>query len=111
MEPTWQSDDIPQDPCRDCGACCFEQGSPPFSIEDPEDFMERLPKEAIDAIRERSLTWQSEPDAPCCWLNLHNMRCRFYVFRPQICRDFTPGSEGCQSWRDDYNIDIEKITG
>lgn len=113
------------DNCDDCGACCMAQCSPPGYLlllcqpqrahewPDQEDVerVKHLPhaaRLAIDRYRKAlaqkgSLT----DDAPCTWLDLKTMRCRWYSHRPQICRDFERGSEGCQAWRNDFNIDVE----
>lgn len=112
--------------CDDCGACCFEQGSPPgyelfvvdpapaWVSEIPADDPDRLraaalPPEARKAIRlyHASLTaGKGDGDRPCCWLDLATNRCRWYEHRPEICRELMPGSEGCQAWRDEYNLDV-----
>ena len=116
--------------CRDCGACCFEQGSPPSYVvflvepmppwvaEIPADDPDRLrcaamPEEARDAIRQYRaalMAGEADGDGPCCWLDLETKRCRWYEWRPEICRDLTPGSEGCQGWRDEYNVDVEELS-
>ncbi len=107
--------------CDDCGACCFEQGSPPFMpaylsdpIEDAEDIIRQreMPAAAADAIatyHRQLLADEVSGDAPCCWLDRDTNRCRWYEFRPQICRDLDCGSEGCRSWRDEYNIDVARL--
>ena len=114
--------------CDHCGACCFEQGSPPgyiamivggreyatqwLTTEDIARY-ESMPAEARETL-ERYMAQQRagevDPDGPCCWLDPETNRCRWYEWRPSICRDLSPGSEGCLAWRDEYNIDIEEIT-
>jgi Fe-S-cluster containining protein len=54
---------------------------------------------------------RTSDDYPCCWLDLETKRCRWYEWRPQICRDLDPGSEGCRVWRDEYNVDVEALNG
>lgn len=111
---------LPTLDCNDCGACCFEQCSPPGYVAvvtgnehlwpDEED-VERaktLPPEALRLLLE-AVAAASSDDSPCCWLDLVTNRCRFYEHRPNICRDFEPGSEGCRSWRDEYKVDVERI--
>lgn len=116
--------------CNDCGACCATQCSPPgyvllltVSEKDqdewphPEDVarIRSLPAEAETSLREYLTSLKSfdvpvvTDDGPCIWLDLETRRCRFYEHRPQICRDFEVGSEGCRSWRDEFNIDVERI--
>jgi len=116
--------------CRDCGACCFEQGSPPGYVvflaepappwvnEIPADDPDRLrvaacPEEAREVIRlyhAGLMAGAVDGDGPCCWLDLQTNRCRWYEWRPEICRELEPGSEGCLSWRWEYNVDVETLT-
>lgn len=92
-------------PCTDCGACCAMMESPPFiGRTDPEyialpdavraDYDERITKRAATG-------WP--PDVPCFWLTSEK-RCMYYEHRPEICRELELGSEGCQSWRYQFNI-------
>jgi len=107
--------------CDNCGACCMTQSTPPGYVAvifNPDGWPEetgdhervaRLPEaarcELLDAIEDDA------GDRPCCWLDQKTMRCRWYEHRPQICRDFEVGSESCQCWRDEFNVDvIETLT-
>lgn len=47
-------------------------------------------------------------DGPCIWLDLENRQCKNHEFRPNICRDFKAGSQGCYDWRKYY---ADKIDG
>ena len=110
--------------CDNCGACCFEQGSPPgytllMDGREHPDWPDQ-----VDLIRVATLPRAARKrlnqylcdlrrgrvtgDGPCCWLNQQTMRCRYYEHRPQICRDLDVGSEGCLSWRDEYNIECRR---
>jgi uncharacterized protein len=114
--------------CDNCGACCFEQGSPPgylmfldpvppWAAEIPADDEDRLrfarlPAEAkavLQLYAEAILAGIADGDGPCVWLDEETNRCRWYAHRPQICRDFEPGSEGCRCWRDEFNVDVEAL--
>lgn len=104
--------------CNNCGACCFEQGSPPgyaVVVLNPQDWPEwtgdhaRVAALPDDARAELLTGITDDPDGPCCWLDLTTNRCRWYEHRPQICRDLDVGSEGCRVWRDEYNIDVEAL--
>lgn len=117
--------------CDNCGACCMEQGSPPgylYLLSCPELDREHWPKheedvarlaalppEALAALqdyRQRMLREQFRgDDGPCCWLNTALNRCCWYEWRPSICRDFDPGSRYCRGWRNEYNIDVDSLTG
>jgi len=102
--------------CDGCGACCMAMRTPPFLIfwphgedqplapdgqrgSDPVDyaFLMGAPEEARRIMRERLLTpHDSVPDeAPCSWLDLETKRCRFHEHRPELCRDFPVGGDGC----------------
>lgn len=91
--------------CDDCGACCMAQCSPPFVPGDGK--VESLPADVREdyarGMRARDEAgWPA--DVPCFWFDPETYRCRHYEHRPAICRDFEPGSEGCLSWRDEYNV-------
>lgn len=104
--------------CDNCGACCMEMRSPPFMVylgDDgefhPYDECDReeyswliaAPPEARIAFLERVMIDDDVPeDAPCVWLDLNTRRCRYYEHRPQICRDFEVGCDGCHRWRKEY---------
>ena len=86
--------------CKQCGACCREMNSPPFlGMDDP--YFAGLPP-AIRASYERGMAgreFTGWPDGvPCFWLTEEG-RCRYYQYRPEVCRDFEPGGESCLAWR------------
>lgn len=103
--------------CDDCGACCMHMRSPPSVVlwengapvlrasngleSDPQDFawLMAAPDEARRIELER-LDSDAPEECPCCWLDLETKRCRFYEFRPGVCRDFELGGECCLSYRD-----------
>lgn len=37
--------------------------------------------------------------------------CRWYEWRPEICRDFAVGSKECQKWRQEYGIGLLEKKG
>lgn len=97
--------------CDDCGACCMSMCSPPFlGPDDPERLA--LPAavrhEYEQGMRQRDRDGWPD-DVPCFWFDPQTKRCRNYEHRPSVCRDFDIGSEGCRSWRDEYNVDVERI--
>ena len=113
--------------CDGCGACCFEQGSPPgylwllqldaaarSSWPDEEDAarIDEIPADALAVIQDyaRKLgSGEVSGEGACCWLDQQTLRCRWYDHRPQICRDFEVGSEACRTWRNEYNVDLEAL--
>jgi len=118
---------VPVLDCDGCGACCMAQCSPPGYVifakpppwidEIPDDDFDRMmydsaPAEAKAALQEYIVGLNDEwnhDDVPCCWFDLETLRCRWYEWRPSICREFKIGSEGCRSWRDDYNVDVDRL--
>ena len=87
----------PPIPGEDCGACCREMSSPPS---DQAAELPKLPAE-VGADYEsgmRNRHADGWPDGvPCFWLA--DGRCKYYDHRPEICRDFKVGGEGCLKWR------------
>ena len=119
--------ELPIISCDDCGACCFEQGSPPGYLcllmqpseqvdwPDAEDLprLKTLPEDARAALLDYAADLGDGTvigEGPCCWLDQKTNRCRWYDWRPQICRDLDVGSEGCRCWRDEYNVDVARLT-
>lgn len=113
---------LPITDCANCGACCFEQGSPPGYLAilsgtpwpDGDDHARfaALPyhvRETLLIYRAQLMSGEVGGDWACCWIDQETKRCRFYDHRPDICREFEVGSEGCRCWRDEYNIDIEAL--
>lgn len=95
--------DLPILNCDNCGACCMEMRSPPFIGDMDPEFM-ALPGEMRVAIVTHALG-DAPPESPCLWLDLETRRCKHYDLRPEICRDFEVGSDGCRRWREAYGID------
>lgn len=100
--------------CDDCGACCATMCSPPFMPEHLDGTeLSKLPVEVREDYKAGMVSravagWPD--DEMCFWLTF-GCQCKHYEHRPDICREFEPGSEGCQSWRDEFNIDVKEITG
>ena len=45
-------------------------------------------------------------DGPCIWLDRESRLCRHHEYRPNVCRDFSVGSQGCLDWREHYRDQI-----
>jgi Fe-S-cluster containining protein len=45
-----------------------------------------------------------EKGLPCLWLDEVSGRCKHYEWRPQICRDFLPGTPACHNWRGEFGL-------
>jgi Fe-S-cluster containining protein len=108
----------PDDPCRGCGACCRHLGWPPFLLygelygpEMSEEAWEHLEQEhpqlaqEIQLARERCRFKREGEMGPCSWYDPETRRCKHHELRPQICRDFEPGSEDCLRFRAEHGID------
>ncbi len=92
-------DDIPS--CDGCGACCMQQGHPPYT----EDELAGVPADLKSSIETYLATLESDDSGrPCLWLDLETRQCRHYEERPQICRDFERGSTNCTLLRWRYQI-------
>lgn len=85
--------------CDQCGACCRT-----FCVRVSERDAEREPRirnESIELqpwIQTRTWKYQIFPlpfHTGCCFLKPDN-RCSVYETRPELCRDFQPGSDACQ---------------
>jgi Fe-S-cluster containining protein len=101
--------------CDDCGACCRHVGTPPFVYlhpslydqpppvgwgdDDPE--VERwatAPPESIAILADYYAGTEvdrGERGLPCLWYDAASKRCRFYEYRPEVCREFEVGGEDC----------------
>lgn len=107
--------------CEGCGQCCMHMRSPPSVVlwengqpvlrasngieSDPDDYawLMAAPEEARRIKYER-MDSDAPDECPCCWLDLDTKQCRFYEFRPGVCRDFEMGSPECLAYRSDAGI-------
>lgn len=96
--------------CQTCGICCTSLGADVETIADmvPEDVL-RLNARQIRLHVLNMATrakWQDQTAGPlagarACVCNalsgsiLHRVRCTIYEVRPQVCREFAPGSKRC----------------
>jgi Fe-S-cluster containining protein len=53
--------------------------------------------------------WRAEYVTPCYFLELATRKCLIYPHRPQVCRDFTPGSHACKELRRAFAPCIERF--
>ena len=101
----------PDDPCQGCGACCLYLVWPPFyRIDDPqwkrleEERPELVAGSEIDRFRRREMGQDPDWKAPCLWYDAESQRCKHYEYRPDVCRDFEPGSSECAYFREMRDI-------
>lgn len=82
----------------DCGACC--RCFPIFAAEKDADREPKIKKEGVrvqNSLRTDRVAYQLYPLpflVACAFLNEENL-CRIYKSRPEVCRDFEPGSDQC----------------
>lgn len=81
--------------CNGCGACCTEMGCPPFV----ESEIDALPPELKLSVRNYQNVHGWDGGYPCLWYDAETQKCSHYEHRPEICRDFQPGSAACHLWR------------
>jgi uncharacterized protein len=101
--------------CDGCGACCLSVGHPPFLLElddgiprpiagaDSEADLRRL-HSAPPAAQAAYLAHYGTIHVPCSWLDELEGRCRFYEFRPDVCREFEVGGKWCSQFRELHQI-------
>jgi Fe-S-cluster containining protein len=108
--------------CKGCGACCQYVGAPPgfypaylASIGEPAEMhgrpedaaiWEATPAEAKEIYARTKAEvdrGEYDEDGPCCWLDRETNLCRFYEFRPGVCRECKP-SWHCISLRKEYRV-------
>lgn len=98
--------------CENCGACCQSLPAPPYKVlmttegrlvPAPRGVaadVERLLAAPPDALEVRRVRIESgQNHGPCCWLDPVTRGCRWYEFRPEVCRVFERGSEDCLAVR------------
>lgn len=119
--------------CRGCGACCRTQEIPPGYLAvvlAPERWpgdkgdhqrVANLPAEAqsslLDAIMASVIDSRLEDRhgedihsaEPCCWLDEVTGQCRWWKYRPSICRAFEVGSPPCLQRRREFGVGIKRI--
>ena len=89
--------------CAGCSACCEEQGLPPGYLVPAR--LRFLPEALRDELErhfeeEAATGWtRHERGLPCIWLDGETKRCTHYELRPDRCRDFLVGGDGCAFWR------------
>jgi Fe-S-cluster containining protein len=87
--------------CDGCGACCMQQGHPPYT-NDERDY---VPHELLGPIDEYLASLEEEDfGQPCIWLDMETRQCQHYDHRPQVCRDFERGNNLCVQLRLKFKI-------
>ena len=101
--------------CDSCGICCLHMGYPSYvtggpSSESPTgqevssekawiEMPSALKQELIEFIGSYSAPVDGELDGPCVWYDAERRCCKHHQHRPQVCRDFAVGGDGCLEWR------------
>jgi Fe-S-cluster containining protein len=87
--------------CDGCGACCLQQGHPPYT----DDERQFVPYELLAPIDEYLSTLEEDDfGQPCIWLDEETRQCRNYEYRPHACRDFERGCDSCVALRLQYKV-------
>jgi Fe-S-cluster containining protein len=82
--------------CDRCGACCMQQGHPPYT----DDELQFVPDELLESINGHLSQLEADDfGEPCIWLDSDTKQCRNYEHRPQVCRDFERGCDSCVELR------------
>ena len=87
------------DTCDDCGACCMDNGLPPFK----DGELELLPEDIQGEVALYNAAGRQR-GMPCVWLDC-NMKCSKYKHRPKVCRDYEVGCHSCRTVRYQFGID------
>ena len=101
--------------CDGCSACCLSVGHPPFLLEGYGARCCRLvvktPQPTFVALKAQPVAAQvaylkhrGTINAACSWLDVAKKRCRYYEFRPDICRTFEVGGKWCSQFRELHQI-------
>jgi len=97
--------------CDHCGLCCEGIGSPVLLYTSrgddsaPHPFRpDGMPQELIDEIDGcfSGLSRGQESQERCLWFDTDLRRCKHYDWRPQVCRDYQLGGDGCLLAREAY---------
>ncbi|MCA9137132.1 MAG: YkgJ family cysteine cluster protein [Planctomycetales bacterium] len=119
--------DLPVLDCSGCGVCCLHMGYPAFNLTadqltNPADHsaadlstgaqadLKRwlamppgLREPLLEQMRRYTPPPRGELDGPCSWLDKETRLCRHHQHRPQVCRSFPVGGDGCLAWRAAYD--------
>ena len=107
--------------CDGCSACCGSVGHPPFLLALDDGVISPVAGADSRADQYRLLAAPPEAQAayvanhgvinsPCAWLDAIDNRCRYYDFRPDICRTFEIGGKWCSQFRELKQIEAKKKT-
>ena len=105
-------DAVSEPDCRKCGKCCKMLGRPPFLqqleeqgahdvnecpvvyLDMPDDIPAELRGEYqgyMEAVRTGRAIDRNGEKLPCFWWNDKTESCKYYQYRPRVCRDFYCG--------------------
>jgi Fe-S-cluster containining protein len=89
--------------CINCSACCQFCGEPPFSnIAECEKLLPpSLCGELLgyyNNIVETRILTRGMKNLPCMWLDVGSGICKYYEFRPEVCRNFVTGGIDCKDF-------------
>jgi Fe-S-cluster containining protein len=63
-----------------------------------DEYWDRLKRERPELVEEIDKDMKANPfdaETPCLWYDPTSKNCKHYEYRPEICRNFLPGSVAC----------------
>ncbi len=89
--------------CLSCGACCAYAYDWPELTDESDAHLARIPIEMVDCAEGRMKCTGDR----CCALQGEigkSVSCTIYKNRPNVCRQFQPGTAGCAMVRRHANL-------
>lgn len=111
--------------CQTCGACCVSHADEGTLADVSSADRERMSKRTIrlHVLNESTKTvWKHQSGGPLHGMKacvctalvgsaLHRVRCSIYAERPDVCREFEPGSERCRSAKEALTRSVNTVVG
>lgn len=109
--------------CQACGACCVSHADEGTLADVSNTDRARMSSRTIrlHVLNESTkTTWKHQAGGPLRGMKacvctalvgslLRRVRCSIYAERPDVCREFEPGSQRCQSARDELTRAVNRV--
>lgn len=92
-----------ENPCLACGACCSYSASWPRFSTEPDEVLELIPRQLVNA----HLSGMRCDDDRCAALSGKigvTTSCAIYALRPEVCRTCMPGDAECAMARKKFGL-------
>lgn len=92
-----------EDACQSCGACCAYSYDWPEFTDESDRHLSRIPIELCNCDTGRMKCVGDR----CCALQGEvgkSVSCSIYKNRPNVCRQFKPGTAGCEMVRRSFGL-------